>query len=41
MSQEDNRYQAERWMLTAQEDLRAAENLLSAEMYAHADIIQA
>jgi HEPN domain-containing protein len=36
MSQSKNRYQAERWLLTAEEDLRAAEMLFQAEMYAQA-----
>jgi HEPN domain-containing protein len=36
MSQSKNRYQAERWLLTAQEDLRAAQALLDAQMYAQA-----
>lgn len=36
MSQSKNRYQAERWLLTAEEDLRAAELLFQAEMYAQA-----
>jgi HEPN domain-containing protein len=36
MSRRDNQYQAERWLLTAREDLRAAEALARAEMYAQA-----
>ena len=36
MSRTDNRRQAERWLLTAREDLKAAETLLDAEMYAQA-----
>jgi len=36
MSQSKNRYQAERWLLTAEEDLRAASTLLEAKMYAQA-----
>jgi hypothetical protein len=32
MSQSKNRYQAERWLLTAEEDLRAAETLSQAEL---------
>ena len=34
MSQSKNRHQAERWLLTAEEDLKAAELLMDAEMYA-------
>ncbi len=34
MSQNKNRYQAERWLKTAEEDVRAAEVLFEAEMYA-------
>ena len=33
MSQSRNQYEAERWLLTAEEDLRAAETLSSAEIY--------
>lgn len=36
MSRSKNRYQAERWLLTAEEDLRAAELLFEAGMYAQA-----
>lgn len=36
MSQSKNRYQAERWLQTAQEDLRAARLLLDSQMYAPA-----
>jgi HEPN domain-containing protein len=36
MSQSKNRYQAERWLLTAEEDLRAAETLVEAGWYAQA-----
>ena len=36
MSQSDDRYLAERWLRTAEEDLRAAEALLAAGLYAHA-----
>jgi HEPN domain-containing protein len=36
MSQSKNRYQAERWLLTAEEDLRAAESLSQAGLYAPA-----
>jgi HEPN domain-containing protein len=36
MSQSENRYQAERWLATAEEDLRAAETLANARMYAQA-----
>ena len=34
MSQSKQRYQAERWLLTAEEDLRAADLLMEAGMYA-------
>jgi HEPN domain-containing protein len=33
MSQSRNQYEAERWLLTAEEDLRAAETLSSAEIF--------
>jgi len=36
MSRSKNRYQAERWLLTAEEDLQATELLLNAGMYAQA-----
>ena len=36
MSQSKNRYQAERWLLTAEEDLHAAESLSQAGLYAQA-----
>ena len=36
MSQSKNRHQAERWLLTAEEDIQAAELLFQAEMYAQA-----
>lgn len=36
MSQSKNRQRAERWLLTAEEDLRAAQVLLDAKMYAQA-----
>ncbi len=36
MSQAKNRYLAERWLLTGEEDLRAAQALLNAGMYAQA-----
>lgn len=36
MSQSKNRYQAERWLLTAEEDLRAATSLFESGMYAQA-----
>jgi HEPN domain-containing protein len=36
MSQTDNRYQAGRWLLTAEEDLSAVETLFAAEKYAQA-----
>lgn len=36
MSQSKNRYEAERWLLTAEEDLRAAEALFQSEIYAQA-----
>ena len=36
MSQSDNRYQAERWLMTAQEDLQAAEALVAVEMFSQA-----
>lgn len=36
MSQSENRRQAERWLQTAQEDLRAAQTLMDAGMYAQA-----
>jgi hypothetical protein len=36
MSLSDNRYQAERWLLTAEEDLRAAQTLFDAGIYAQA-----
>jgi len=36
MSQAKNRYQAERWLATAEEDLQAAQTLLDARMYAQA-----
>lgn len=36
MSVSKNRYQAERWLLTAKEDLEAAQILLERGMYAHA-----
>jgi HEPN domain-containing protein len=36
MSQSENRHQSERWLLTAEEDLRAAELLRDAGMYAQA-----
>lgn len=36
MSQSDNRYQAERWLLTAEEDLRAAQALLEDGFFAQA-----
>ena len=36
MSQSKNRYQAERWLLTAEEDLRAAESLSQAGLFAPA-----
>ncbi len=36
MSQQKNRHQAERWLLTAEEDLQAARLLLEAEMHAQA-----
>jgi HEPN domain-containing protein len=36
MSQSQNRYQAERWFRTAEDDVRAAKILLSKGMHAHA-----
>jgi HEPN domain-containing protein len=36
MSQSKNRHQAERWLLTAEEDIHAAELLFQAGMYAQA-----
>jgi HEPN domain-containing protein len=36
MSQSKNQHQAERWLLTAEEDMHAAELLFQAEMYAQA-----
>jgi len=36
MSQREDRHTAERWLTTAEEDLRAARALLAAELYAHA-----
>ncbi len=36
MSHSKNRYQAERWLLTAEEDLQAAHTLLQAALYAQA-----
>ncbi len=36
MSVSKNRYQAERWLLTAKEDMEAAQVLLERGMYAHA-----
>jgi HEPN domain-containing protein len=36
MSQSEDRYMAERWLATAEEDLRAAETLAAAGFYAHA-----
>ncbi len=36
MSQSKNRYQAERWLTTAKEDLQAAQVLLEGKMYAQA-----
>jgi HEPN domain-containing protein len=36
MSQSKNRYQAERWLLTAEEDLRAAQVLFESNIYAQA-----
>jgi len=36
MSQAKNRHQAERWLQTAQEDLKAAQSLFTAGMYAQA-----
>jgi HEPN domain-containing protein len=36
MSQSKNRHQAERWLLTAEEDIKAAQTLLKAKMYAQA-----
>jgi HEPN domain-containing protein len=36
MSRSKNRYQAERWLTTAEEDLRAAELLFEKELYAAA-----
>lgn len=36
MSQSKNRHQAERWLLTAEEDLQAAELLSKSEMHAQA-----
>jgi HEPN domain-containing protein len=36
MSVSDNRYQAERWLATAEEDLRAVRALLDAGLYSHA-----
>ncbi len=39
MSQTEDRYTAERWLVTASDDLRAARTLLDAEFYAHACFI--
>jgi HEPN domain-containing protein len=36
MSRSENQHQAERWLLTAEEDLQAAETLAQARMYAQA-----
>lgn len=36
MSVSKNRHEAERWLLTAEEDLHAAETLLNAGLFAHA-----
>ena len=36
MSQREDRHEAQRWLETAADDLRAAQTLAAAEFYAHA-----